>query len=315
MRQARVIMFGYGELALAALETLARLGIAPVAVVVPGNRTGPDVDLVTDHARVNGLTLLVQPQRRRLEPFVAELRALRPDLLLVWSYSMLLPPELIAVAPLGAVNVHGGLLPEYRGGHVMNWAIANGETETGITLARVDEGIDTGPVIAERRFAIEPEDDAASVRQKLKNAGASLLQAWWPSIVAGTAPAIAQDESRARYYRMRTPEDGRINWSRPNAAICNLVRALVSPWPGAFTTAGRTRLVVRRAEPTAASLAAAPGTVVRCDGGGLQVAAGIGDVRVLSAEVDGWPIRASDLLQLGVAPGQRLAADDTSGAR
>jgi len=305
--QARVIVFGYGELVLAALDTLTRLGVTPVAVVIPGNRVGQDVDIASAYARARGLTLLVQPPRTRAASFLAAVQALEPDLLFVWSYTMLLPPDLIALAPRGAVNLHGGLLPEYRGGHVMNWAIANGETETGATLAYLDQGIDTGPVIAERRFAIEWRDDAATVRVKLKAAGEELLTAWWPAIEAGTAPRVAQDQSRARYHRMRTAEDGRIDWSQQNVAIYNLVRALVAPWPGAFSLLGSTRLVFRRVEPIAASSSAPPGTVVRVDDADLRIAAAGGDVQVLSVEVNGHCVSCGELRRLGLAEGMRLS--------
>ncbi len=308
MSHARVIVFGYGELALAALDTLARLGVTPVAVVVPGNRPGHDVDIVSVYARAKGLVLLAQPPRARIAPFLAEVRALNPDLLFVWSYSMLLPPELVALAPRGAVNLHGGLLPEYRGGHVMNWAIANGETETGVTLAYIDEGIDTGPVIAERRFPIEWGDDAASVRQKLKTAGESLLAEWWPAIEAGSAPRMPQDETRAGYHRMRTADDGRIDWAQSNIAIYNLARALVAPWPGAFTTIGSTKLVLRKVEPVAASAPRAPGSVVRCDDAEVRIAAGDGDVLVSAIEIEGRRATLADLRRAGCAEGARLGA-------
>ena len=308
MAQARVIVFGYGELALAALELLASLGVTPVAVVIPGNRSGNDVDMVAAYTRAKSLRLLVQPPRARIALLLAQVRALAPDLLFVWSYSMLLPPELLALAPRGAVNLHGGLLPEYRGGHVMNWAIANGETETGATLAYLDDGIDTGPVIAQGRFAIEPDDDAASLRAKLKITGVALIQEWWPAIADGSAPAIAQDESKARYYRMRTADDGLIDWARSNTDIVNLVRALVSPWPGAFFMIGRTRTVVRRAVAEATTASAAPGTVVSLDADGVRVATGHGDVRLLSLELDGRAARLPELRALGMTEGSRLAA-------
>ncbi len=301
-------MFGYGELALAALELLASLGVTPVAVVIPGNRSGGDVDMVAAYARVQGLTLLVQPPRGRIAPLLAQVSALAPDLLFVWSYSMLLPPELMALARRGAVNLHGGLLPEYRGGHVMNWAIANGETETGATLAYLDDGIDTGPVIAERRFPIAWRDDAATIRQKLKTAGEQLIEQWWAEIAAGTAPRNPQDESRARYHRMRTAEDGRINWLRSNVEIYNLVRALAAPWPGAFTTIGSTQLVLRQVEPVAASSAGAPGTVVGCDDHEVRIAAGTGDVLLQSIEADGHSLSSADLRRVGFAEGITLAS-------
>jgi methionyl-tRNA formyltransferase len=304
----RVVVFGYGPLALAALDSLQRLRVTPAAVVVPGNRQGADVDVVTARVRAHGWPLLVQPPRRSLPAFLDILTRLDPDLLLVWSYSMLLPPELIGLAPLGAVNVHGGLLPEYRGGHVMNWAIANGEAETGATLTYLDEGIDTGPVIAERRFPIEWRDDAASVREKLMRAGQSLLETWWPRIEAGTAPRQAQNESRARYYRLRSAADGLVDWRQPSAAIYNLVRALVPPWPGAFTIFDGMTLVLRRVEVIEPSGARhAPGTVTSSDGTSIRVATGSGEVALTSVEIDGREVTPAALLRLGLAAGRRLA--------
>lgn len=304
----RVIVFGYGELALAAIDTLTGLGVVPLAVVVPGNRTGSDVELVSAEARRRGLPVIVQPPRSQRLPFIAAIAALRPDLLFVWSYSMLLPPDLLAIAPRGAVNVHGGLLPQYRGGHVMNWAIANGERETGVTLAYLDGGIDTGPVIGQRRFAIEPGDDAASVRTKLKITGVAMIQEWWPAIADGSAPAVAQDESQARYYRMRTAEDGKIDWARSSTDVVNLVRALVSPWPGAFFMSGETRLVVRRAAAAGEGASATPGTVVGFDDDTVRVATGHGDVRLSGLELDGRAAHLADLRALGITEGSRLAA-------
>jgi len=283
MVHRRVVVFGYGPLAVTSLQTLAALGVKTETLVVPGNRTGDDVEVAASYARSMGIPTRVQPARKRIAPFLAQIRALGPELFFVWSYSMLLPQELLGLAPLGAVNLHGGLLPQYRGGHVMNWAIANGEQETGATLAYLDEGIDTGPVIAERRFPIEAHDHAGTVRDKLKLAGAALLHDWWPAIERGTAPRVPQDESSARYYRMRTADDGLIDWSMSNRRIHNLVRALTAPWPGAFATVEGTRLVIRRTEPAGTS-SAAPGTIVSTSNGDVRVATGEGDLRILDAE-------------------------------
>jgi len=293
-------------LALAALDTLERLGVTPVAVVVPGIRSGADVDMVAARAREKSLRLLVQPRRKDLVPFLETIQLLRPDLMLVWSYPMLLPPNLTALAALGAFNIHSGKLPEYRGGHVMMWALINGERESAATLHRVDAGIDTGPVVAEERLAIEWGDDIVSLQGKLAMAGTTLLAKWWPALVDGTAPQIPQDESRAHYYRMRTPADGLIDWAHSNIQIYNLVRALVAPWPGAFTRIGDTKLVLRRVTPIDAAGAAPPGTVIRLTPGHLQVACGEGAVEVTSMEVDGRPAPVADLQHLGVAEGRLL---------
>lgn len=306
MSANRVVVFGFGRLALAALDTLERFGVTPIAVVVPGIRGGADVELVAARAREKSLRLLVQPGRRDLAPFLKTVQSLSPDLMLVWSYPMLLPPDLTGLAAMGAFNLHSGKLPEYRGGHVMMWAVINGERASAATLHRIDGGIDTGPVVAEERFEIAWDDDIASLQGKLAAAGTALLTKWWPALVDGTAPQTPQDESRARYYRMRTPADGLIDWSQSNIRVYNLVRALVAPWPGAFTCVGDIKLVLRQVEPIAAISPAAPGTVVRCDVSELRIAAGDGDVRVLSFEIDGLPGTVADLGPAGVVPGVRL---------
>lgn len=307
MARPRVVVFGYGSLALAGLAVLEQLGTDVAAVVIPGNRSGADVDMVRAHTAERGWPLLIQPHRNQIAPFLDSLDRLKPDLLFVWSYPMLFPPALISRPRLGAVNMHGGLLPEYRGAHVMNWAIANGERETGITLHYIDQGIDTGPVIGERRFAIEGQDDAATVRDKLRAAGKSLLSESWPAIEAGTAPRVPQDPARGRYYRPRSADDGRIDWCAPNDAIANLMRALVDPWPGAYTTAGDTRLVVRASQPLESHDSAVPGTVCSIDGTDVVVAAGRGRIKLTVIEIDGNVATAEDLRGAGVVVGTRLA--------
>lgn len=302
------MVFGFGRLALTALDTLELLGVSPVAVVVPGTRSGADVDMVASRAREKSLRLLAQPRRPHLTPFLETIQSLKPDLMLVWSYPMLLPPELTSLAANGAFNIHSGKLPEYRGGHVMMWALINGERETAATLHRIDAGIDTGPVVGEERFPIAWDDDIASLQGKLAVAGTALLTKWWPALSQGTAPQTPQDESRAHYYRMRTPDDGLIDWTLSNVQIYNLVRALVAPWPGAFTWIGDTKLVLRHVDPVTAISPAAPGTVVRCDTHELRIAAGDGDVQVMSIEIDGRPATAADLERAGLAIGVRLPA-------
>ena len=308
MSASRVVVFGFGRLALAALDTLERLGVTPVAVVVPGIRSGADVDMVAARTREKSLRLLVQPRRPDLAPLLETVQSLQPDLMLVWSYPMLLPPELTGLAAMGAFNIHSGKLPEYRGGHVMMWALINGETESAATLHRIDAGIDTGPVVAEERFAIEWDDDIASLQGKLAVAGTALLTKWWPALAGGTAPQTPQDESRARYYRMRTPDDGLIDWAQSSIQIYNLVRALVAPWSGAFTAIGGTRLVIRRTETLDSVVGGVPpGSVVRVDHDGPVVSAGQGLVRLIRVEVAGQSVTANDLRGLGVVPGARFA--------
>ena len=288
MSRPRVVVCGYGEYGVAALETLLGLDAHIVAAVAPGNRSGPEVERFLTMADGRGVYTCLQPSRAAIDPFVEDLRALSPDVILTWSYSMKLPPSVLEVPVRGAVNVHTALLPEYRGGHVLQWALINGEAETGVTLHHMDEGIDTGPVIGQTRFALETTDDAVSVKAKMKPAGVALLRRWWPRIVDGTAPRARQDETRARYWRMRTPEDGAIDWSQTADGVCRLVRALRSNTPGAFVRTSEGLVTIRRAYPVP------PGEVAD----GVRVRAADADVLVTEAEFMGTVLRGAALASL-----------------
>ena len=294
-----VAFFGYGELGVAGLDTLIRAGAPVVAVVVPGNRSGDQVSLVRDAAGLRHLPVLVQPARHDVASLVQALRAIGPGVIIVWSYSMILPPPVIAVPPRGAVNVHGGPLPEYRGGHVAQWAIINGEREFGVTLHYMDEGIDTGPVIEIRRFPLNDDDDARSVREQIREAGSDLLRRWWPRIADGTAPRRPQDSSRARYWPIRAAEDGRIMWTMTAEGIGRLVRALGCNTPGAYVEAAGRRVSIRRAEPcTSLVTDAPPGRILAADRSSVRVATMAGDLVISLAEIDGRPIDAAALADL-----------------
>jgi len=293
-------LFGYGELGLAGLQTLTSVGALVSAVVVPGNRAGREVDMMCEAAARQAVPLLVQPPRHAVAGLVDALGGMQLNLIVVWSYSMILPPSVLALPAMGAVNIHGGLLPQYRGGHVTQWAIINGEREFGVTLHYVDEGIDTGPVIAERRFPLEDTDDAFSVREKQRAAGAQLLEEWWPRLAGGVAPSVPQDESRARLWPLRTPEQGRIAWTMSALAVSRLVRALAANSPGAYVELNGRRFSVRRATSwPSLERRAAPGDVVAVDAAGVRVATLEGDVLISSAEdAEGRPVAPGDLAEL-----------------
>ena len=296
---ADVAFFGYGTLAVAGLDALSTAGARVSAVVVPGNRSGDDVDIVRAAATQRTARVLVQPARREIAPFVETLHTLAPDFIVVCSYTMILPQAVLAVPTRGAVNLHGGTLPEYRGGHVMQWAIINGERQFGVALHHLDEGVDTGPLIAEARFPLDEHDDACSVRQKIRQAGTGLLILWWPRLVDGTAPRVAQDSSRARVWPMRTVEDGRLEWTMSAATIARTVRALRCNTPGAFVDVASRRLSIRQAQACAPQVAPVdPGRVVAVDRESVRVAAVDGDVQIRSAEIDGAPATLETVARL-----------------
>ena len=292
------MVFGYGALGAAAIDTLDAMGMPIAAVVVPGNRDGSAVRLVGDAARARDLPVWVQPRRQEIEPFLARVRAAAPDVILVWSYSMRLPEPLLEIPPAGAVNVHSGLLPEYRGGHVVQWAILNGEPEIGATLHYMDAGIDTGPVIATATFPIGDSDDAVSVTEKLKDAGARLLREWWPGILARTAPRVRQDEARARHWPMRSLEEGRIAWTMPRGQIARMVRALAGNAPGAYVEVNGRRVSLRRVELGAAGTPSSPGKVLSIDAGGVAMAAVDGVLVISAATYEGRAVSGQALAEL-----------------
>jgi methionyl-tRNA formyltransferase len=192
-------------------------------------------DALTALSSQSGLPLLWQP--RPHEPAYSEfkrrLRDLGPDLFIINSYSMILRPDLLDVPRFGAVNVHGALLPDYRGANPTEWALINGERETGITIHVVDSGIDTGPVIGQRTVPIHFEDTWLDVRRRVGAATERLLDDALPAILAGGARLFPQAPGAGRYWRRRSAEDGRFEWSQPAIDIYNLLRALVDPHPGA----------------------------------------------------------------------------------
>lgn len=295
----RVALFSYGAVIGPLRSLFSDVGAELVAVVLPSNR--PADAVAGARAAASGVRILVQPPRKEVGTLAAELSELAVDLVVVWHYSMLLPPELLRVPTRGTVNVHGGLVPDYRGGHVLQWAIVNGEQETGATLHYVDETIDTGPVIDEARVPITDADDAATVAAGIVDAGLALLRAHWHSLADGTAVAREQQPGEGRYWPLRTPKDGQIDWTMPAARIRDLVRALVPPWSGATTTAAGLSLVVERVDVIERS--GAPGTVLEVARDGVVVAAGADAVVLRVVRCDGEYV---DPGSLPVAVGMQL---------
>jgi methionyl-tRNA formyltransferase len=186
---------------------------------------------------------------------------------------------------------------------VLQWAIINGERETGVTLHYLDDAFDTGPLIDERRIPIGADDDAATLSEKLRVAGVSLLRAHWEAIVTGSVTARPQPEG-GRYWPARTAEDGRIDWQTSAEQIDRLARALVAPWPGAFFEVEGQRVVIDRALPTTGASGATPGTVLEVHSNEVVVAAGSDSAVTLSDfHIDGVSVAAAEL---GLAPGDFL---------
>ena len=221
-------------------------------------------------------------------------------------YRALLSEKILATARLGAYNLHGSLLPTYRGRAPLNWVLVNGESETGVTLHRMVARADAGDILAQERIAIADDDDAMSLHQKLVAGAKTLLASCLPTMKQGLIDGVKQDESRASVMPGRTPEDGRIEWSLPAKSIANLVRAVTDPWPGAFGYVGTTKFIVWKAKAHDIVHTAKPGTALSINP--LIIACGEGALEVLTGQSEqGVYMNGSQLAQsLGLVEGALL---------
>ena len=235
----RIVFMGTAELSCASLEKLAGGGVGSVVAVVtqPDKPKGRDLQLAPSPVKVVAGRLnlpVLQPVKARDEDFIGQLRELRPDLMVVVAYGQILPQRLLDVPPHGCLNVHTSLLPKYRGAAPIQWAIADGEPETGVTIMKMDAGLDTGPMLALRRTPILATDDSQTLHDRLAQLGADLLVETIPLYIAGKISPQPQPATSSTYAAKINKEDGRIDWHWPAAKIWNRLRAF-TPWPGAFT--------------------------------------------------------------------------------
>jgi methionyl-tRNA formyltransferase len=301
----RVIVFGYDQLMLTSLDALSEAGAEVIAAVFPRVRQDPRANAIREEVSSRGMETIEQPRKGEIDRFVASINALRPDVIFVWSYPMILSRELIEIPPLGCINLHMGLLPQYRGVNGLKWALLNGETQTGVTLHYIDEGIDTGDMISRVSFPIGDEDDIVSLMKKARFAGIHLMKNIWPQLVEGTVRAMPQNEADAGYYSAAMEPPREIDWSRSAREIHNRIRASARPFEGVYTLWGAKQMVLRRSEPDDLPADKIPGTVLAVGDDGFTVATGAGRLVVKEVEVDGITIPESG--PLGIKPGSRLA--------
>lgn len=214
---------------------------------------------------------------------------LEPDVIFVFGWSQLLPPEVLEQPPLGCIGTHPALLPHGRGRHPLVWTLVEGLERSGLTFFYLDEGADSGDILWQGEFEIGPDDDAATLYRKIEELAGVAIHEFLPRLEAGTAQRVPQDDARATYGRKRTDDDRRIDWSTPTLAIHNLVRALARPYVGATTTANGVELVVWRSRPIEHELdaegrAAAPGTILSRTPAGIEVRTG--DTAIVLAELE-----------------------------
>jgi len=240
--------------------------------------------------------------------WVDRIRDLKPDVIFSFYYRYLLCDNILSTARVGAFNLHGSLLPAYRGRAPLNWVLVNGESETGVTLHRMVTRADAGAIITQQRVDITDSDVAMSLHRKLTEAAASMLHGVLPAIKAQTFSETAQDESKASYYGRRTPEDGRLDWEQPAQMLQNLVRAVSDPWPGAYSFAGTHKFIVWTSRVRMDVNRARAGTVLSVSP--LLVACGDGVLEILTGQVDnGVYMQGAQLAQsLGLVAGTLLSS-------
>jgi len=293
MMPLRIIFMGTAELSCASLEKLAaEKQFQLVAVVTqPDKPRGRELKLTPSPVKVLAEKLklpVFQPPRARDEKFIGELRELRPDLLVVVAYGQILPPAILDLPRHGCLNVHTSLLPKYRGAAPIQWAIADGNAETGVTIMQMDAGLDTGPVLALRRTPILPADDSQMLHDRLAQLGAELLAETIPAHVAGKILPQPQPAAGATYAAKIKKEDGHIDWNLPAEKIWNRLRAF-TPWPGAFvflpTEAKPQLLKIWKAEVIEKNGRA--GEVLAADKNGIIVGCGHNALRILELQREG----------------------------
>jgi len=294
LSRQRVVFFGSPTFAIPSLEALTAIAV-PLVVVV----TQPDKPAGRGHrvvsppvsvwAKQHGIPVF-QPKGLKRPENRAFLDPLKPDLLVVVAYGKILPAELLDLPTRGAVNVHASLLPRYRGPAPIAASLLAGDTETGVTIMVLDEGMDTGPILAQERIPIAADDTTETLGRKLSALGAQLLVPTLERWLSGNLSPAPQDDRRATICRMLSKEDGRIDWTKPAVEIERMIRAY-TPWPGAWTEwkipddrRQPRRLRIHRASALSSILdhaAAVPGTVVRQRDGRILVLAGSGSALLL----------------------------------
>jgi methionyl-tRNA formyltransferase len=244
-----------------------------------------------------------QPERVRRPEAVEHLRALAPDAMVVVGYGQIIPQAIIDIPPLGILNVHASLLPGYRGAGPIQWAIVRGETRTGVTIMRIDAGLDTGDMLRKAETEIGPEENAIELGRRLAVMGAGLLVETLADLAAGKIAPEKQDASQATYAPLIKKEDGRIDWSQPAAAINDLIRGL-QPWPGAYTGLRGQTLHIWRARPVEISAGLPPGTIRSVNP--LVVACGKDALELVELQLEG----RKRLAAAEFANGQRLRENE-----
>ena len=298
MNNNKIVVCAYHNVGYRCLEELLRQG-AQVALVFTHEDSPTEQiwfksvrELADEHGIPRRTTDINDPAN------VGLLRELAPDFILSFYYRNMIKPEVLNIPRLGALNLHGSYLPRYRGRVPVNWAVINGETETGATLHYMVEKPDAGDIVDQEKVAIAFTDTAFDVFNKVTEAAATVIRRAWPMLLAGTAKRIPMDLAAGNYCGGRKPADGRIDWTKSAVQIYNLVRGVTHPYPGAFTFLAERKIIIWQAWPVEGK--GEPGWVVSMSP--LLVGSGKGLLEIRSVQVEGEEEQPAESVAARLAP-------------
>ena len=302
----KTVVLAYHEVGCAGLAFLKEAGAEITGVFTHEDERGENLWFGSVAQRAKDYALPIYAPERINDPeWVEVIRSCEPEILFSFYYRKLVSAKILGIPPRGCYNLHGSLLPRFRGRSPTNWAILLGEKKTGVTLHEMVVKADAGVIVGQREVEIGEDDDARAVLTKQVHATRALLAEVYPLLVQGHAPAIVQDESLATKFGGRRPEDGAIDWNQNAESIHNLVRAVAYPWPGAFSTLRGQKCMIwrtRRYRGPAPASVLTPGAVVGATEQGVLVACGAGCIEVLQAQVPPAPWVEGDELKRLLAP-------------
>lgn len=314
MHPLRIIFMGTAELACASLLALTREKSFKIVAVVtqPDRPKGRALKLhpspVKEVALATRLTVL-QPARAREEFFIEELRELKADLIVVAAYGQILPQAILDLPRFGCLNIHTSLLPKHRGAAPIQWAILEGDATTGVTIMKMDAGLDTGAILTQQATPIHGDDNSQTLHDRLAQLGANLLVQTIHDFMAGKIIPKPQPAEGASYARKITKEDGLLDWSQPARALWNRVRAF-TPWPGAYTHLASSHPVLLKVwQAEIADTPGEPGRILQADKNGIVVGCGVHSLQILELQLEGGRrMTAAEFLS-----GHQLKAGDRLG--
>ncbi|MHA2756413.1 bifunctional UDP-4-amino-4-deoxy-L-arabinose formyltransferase/UDP-glucuronic acid oxidase ArnA [Aeromonas dhakensis] len=312
----KVVVFAYHDIGCTGIEALLEAGYEIQAVFTHADDPGENrfFSSVAQLCAEHNLPVY-SPEDVNHPLWIERIQELAPQALFSFYYRNMLKPAILDIPTVGAFNLHGSLLPAYRGRAPINWCLVNGETQTGITLHQMTAKPDAGAIVAQQAVAIADDDTALTLHGKVRLAARALLEQELPKLRAGDIRLTPQDESKASYYGRRTPADGELHWHRPARELHNLVRAVTQPYPGAFSFAGDRKLTVWKSHWLAQQSDKQPGTILSQEP--LRIACGEGVLEILAGQAEGGLyVRGAQLArELGLVEGMKVGAKASNALR